>query len=125
MDATAMEQKNVSSASCSCGQLTVATTRSAGAAKEQFEHLSWLAGCWKSPVGEPGTVEQWTCIAGGTMLGLSRTVSGGKTVMYEFMRIVYRFEAPATLRAYIEGSIDGKTRREDFHFVRRGGCESN
>jgi Domain of unknown function (DUF6265) len=39
-------------------------------------------------------------------------------------RIVYRFEAPATLRAHIEGTIDGKTRREDFHFV-RGSCESN
>ena len=26
-------------------------------------------------------------------------------------RIVYRFEAPATLRAYIEGTIDAKTRR--------------
>lgn len=39
-------------------------------------------------------------------------------------RIVYRFEAPATMRAHIEGVIDGKTRREDFHFV-RGSCESN
>jgi len=39
-------------------------------------------------------------------------------------RIVYRFEAPATLRAHIEGIVDGKTRREDFHFV-RGSCESN
>ena len=149
--------------------MSLAATLSAGAAEPQFEHLSWLAGCWKSPVGEPGTGEQWTPLAGGTMLGLSRAVSGGTTVMYEFMRIarddsgrlsffaqpqgvapagfpairttltevvfenpahdfpqriVYRFEAPATLRAHIEGVIDGKTRREDFHFV-RGNCESN
>ena len=149
--------------------MSLATTLSAGAAEPQFEHLSWLAGCWKSPAGEPGTVEHWTPLAGGTMLGLSRTVDGGATVMYEFMRIarddsgrlsffaqprgvapagfpairttpaevvfenpahdfpqriVYRFEAPATLRAQIEGVIDGKTRREDFHFV-RGSCESN
>jgi len=67
--------------------MSLAATLSAGAAEPQFEHLSWLAGCWKSPVGEPGTVEQWTPLAGGTMLGLSRTVSGGTTVMYEFMRI--------------------------------------
>ncbi len=149
--------------------MSLAMTLSAGAAEPQFEHLAWLAGCWKSPVGEPGTVEQWTPLAGGTMLGLSRTVDGGTTVMYEFMRIarddsgrlsffaqprgvapavfpairttptevvfenaahdfpqriVYRFEAPATLRAHIEGTIDGKSRREDFHFV-RGSCESN
>jgi hypothetical protein len=100
-----------------------ATTLSAGATERQFAHLSWLAGCWKGPVGEPGTVEQWTPLAGGTMLGLSRTV-GGTTVMYEFMRIVYRFEAPATLRAHIEGLVDGKTQRIDYHFV-RGSCESN
>ena len=149
--------------------MSLALTLSAAAAEPRFEHLSWLAGCWKSPAGEPGTVEHWTPLAGGTMLGLSRTVDGGATVMYEFMRIarddsgrlsffaqprgvapagfpairttpaevvfenpahdfpqriVYRFEAPATLRAQIEGVIDGKTRREDFHFV-RGSCESN
>jgi hypothetical protein len=149
--------------------MLLATMLPVGAAEPQFEQLSWLAGCWKSPVDEPGTVEQWTPLAGGTMLGLSRTVSGGTTVMYEFMRIarddsgrlsffaqprgvapagfpairttptevvfenpahdfpqriVYRFEAPATLRARIEGMIDGKARREDFHFV-RGSCESN
>ena len=149
--------------------VSLAAALTAGAAEPQFEHLSWLAGCWKSPVGEPGTVEQWTPLAGGTMLGLSRTVDDGTTVMYEFMRIarddsgrlsffaqprgvapagfpairttptevvfenaahdfpqriVYRFEAPATLRAHIEGTIAGKSRREDFHFV-RGSCESN
>lgn len=49
--------------------------------------LAWLAGCWASVAGEFGTGEVWTSPAGGTMLGVSRTVRDGKTVEYEFMQI--------------------------------------
>lgn len=49
--------------------------------------LQWLAGCWALRGGEPGTVEQWLAPAGGTLLGVSRIVKGGKTVEYEFLRI--------------------------------------
>ena len=49
--------------------------------------FAWLAGCWASVAGEFGTGEVWTAPAGGTMLGLSRTVRDGKTVEYEFMQI--------------------------------------
>jgi hypothetical protein len=49
--------------------------------------MSWLAGCWRGESGEPGTVEQWLQPAGGTMLGMSRTVRRGKTAEYEFMQL--------------------------------------
>ena len=49
--------------------------------------LSWLAGCWASESGETGSGEQWTPLAGGTMLGLGRTIKDGKTVEYEFLQI--------------------------------------
>jgi hypothetical protein len=49
--------------------------------------FAWLAGCWASVAGEFGTGEVWTSPAGGTMLGLSRTVRDGKTIEYEFMQI--------------------------------------
>jgi hypothetical protein len=49
--------------------------------------MAWLAGCWQGQAGEPGTVEQWLAPAGGTMLGMSRTVKQGNTVEYEFMRL--------------------------------------
>jgi hypothetical protein len=49
--------------------------------------LAWLAGCWANVAGEFGTGEVWTSPAGGTMLGLSRTVRDGKTIEYEFMQI--------------------------------------
>jgi hypothetical protein len=59
----------------------------AGAADGTLDQLSWLAGCWKSDTGEAGSVEQWMPAAGGSLIGMSRTVKGGKTVAWEFMRI--------------------------------------
>ncbi|HEX9798558.1 MAG TPA: DUF6265 family protein [Thermoanaerobaculia bacterium] len=52
-----------------------------------IERLAWLSGCWQSLGGEPGSGEQWTPPAGDTLLGTSRTVRGGRTVAYEFLRI--------------------------------------
>lgn len=56
--------------------------------------VSWLAGCWEFTRGTRHVLEQWTRADGGTMLGVSRTVSDGKTTEYEF--IVIR-EAGGTL----------------------------
>lgn len=52
-----------------------------------LQRLAWLAGCWSSERGEPGTGEQWMPLAGGTLLGVSRTVKNGRTVETEFMQI--------------------------------------
>ena len=57
------------------------------AADEGIDQLAWLAGCWQGHFGEPGTIEQWLAPAGGTMLGVSRTVKQGKTVEFEFMQV--------------------------------------
>ena len=57
--------------------------------------LAWLAGCWATLEGEPGSGEQWMPPAGGTLLGVSRTVKGGRTVAHEFMQI--RETAPGRL----------------------------
>lgn len=51
------------------------------------EDLAWLAGCWASTGGEEGSGEQWMAPAGGTMLGVSRTVRDSNTVAYEYMQI--------------------------------------
>ena len=50
--------------------------------------LAWLSGCWISTNQEEGNGEQWMSPAGGMMLGVNRTVSDGKAVAFEFMRIV-------------------------------------
>jgi len=47
----------------------------------------WLAGCWTLTAGARSVTEHWLRPEGGTMIGVSRTVSGGKTVEYEFLLI--------------------------------------
>jgi Domain of unknown function (DUF6265) len=63
-------------------------TGGAAAQVPPVETLDWLAGCWAADGAEAGSGERWTPPAGGTLLGLSRTVKGGRTVEWEFMRIV-------------------------------------
>jgi hypothetical protein len=53
----------------------------------ELSKLAWLAGCWAAERGDAGSGEQWTPLAGGTMLGVGRTVRDGKTVEYEFLQI--------------------------------------
>jgi hypothetical protein len=57
-------------------------------ARADISELQWMAGCWSQDGREIGSVEQWTAPAGGSMLGMNRIVSGGKTITFEFMRIV-------------------------------------
>ena len=49
--------------------------------------LAWLAGCWESVRGERRIEEQWMRPRGGTMLGMSRTVTGDRTIEFEYMQI--------------------------------------
>lgn len=51
------------------------------------EKLAWLGGCWVLDNGEPGSGEHWMPLAGGTLLGIARTVKRGRTVDHEFMQI--------------------------------------
>ena len=60
--------------------------------KASTDDLGWMAGCWElrlSTRNVPTVIsEQWMKPAGGTLIGMSRTVSGGKTVAWEFVRVV-------------------------------------
>ncbi len=68
--------------------LFVALAPAAARAEDaQLERLNWLAGCWAAEQGEAGSVEHWLPLAGGTMLGIGRTVRNGRTVEHEFMQI--------------------------------------
>ncbi len=68
---------------------------SSAAAEEEIvaspvDQLEWLAGCWKHE--EPGfrRDEQWMRPSGGTMIGMSRSVSDERTVEHEYLRIEVR-----------------------------------
>jgi hypothetical protein len=145
-------------------KLLLLLTFTAGTASAApLDQLAWLSGCWTLDRGEPGSVEQWTTQAADSMMGMSRTIKGGKVANYEFMRITtandgavifhaqpsgqdgasftattltatdvvfensghdfpqrvsYRYKAPASLHAAVEGTHQGKPMRIDFPMTR-------
>jgi len=54
---------------------------------QPVNQLEWLAGCWSTTRGDSMVEEHWMKPGGGTMLGMSRTIRGGKTSEYEFLQI--------------------------------------
>ncbi|HMQ05243.1 MAG TPA: DUF6265 family protein [Pyrinomonadaceae bacterium] len=58
--------------------------------KPTIDGLSWMGGCWQLSVPQRNMTitEHWMKPEGGTMIGMGRTVAGGKTASFEFLRIV-------------------------------------
>jgi hypothetical protein len=83
---------------------------SASAAGPAIEALAWLAGCWSRADADPGSGEQWTGPAGGTMLGVSRTVRDGRTVEYEFVVIREAADGALVYQAHPSGQASAEFR---------------
>jgi len=49
--------------------------------------VAWMSGCWDQMRNGRHVIESWTGVEGGTLFGVSRTVSNGKTIEYEFLLI--------------------------------------
>jgi len=56
----------------------------------KVEQLAWMGGSWEGTAGKASLEEHWTDAKGGTLFGVSRTIIGGKTVAFEFLRIESR-----------------------------------
>lgn len=67
-----------------CGSMAVRTQA------VSVDSLTWMAGCWELnvPQRQMTIAEHWMKPSGGTLIGMSRTVRGGKTTGFEFIRIV-------------------------------------
>jgi Domain of unknown function (DUF6265) len=59
----------------------------AQSSSESVDRLAWLSGCWAQTRPDGLTEEHWMKPSGGTMLGMSRTVRGGRTTEFEFLQI--------------------------------------
>ena len=74
--------------------VTMAAIANHAAAQEKkfsIADLAWIAGSWQTALGGRTLIEEhWTAAAGGTMIGMGRTLAGGKTVFYEYLRIEER-----------------------------------
>ena len=92
---------------------------SASAAAPSIEALAWLAGCWSRADADPGSGEQWTAPAGGTMLGVSRTVRNGRTVEWEFVVIRAASDGALAYHAHPSGQASA-----EFRLVRAGDREA-
>jgi Domain of unknown function (DUF6265) len=52
--------------------------------------LAFMKGAWEGGTSQVKFEERWTEEAGGLMLGVSRTIKGGKAIEFEFLRIEFR-----------------------------------
>ncbi len=78
-------------ASFAFSPLPAATTQTPASDSHSIAELSWITGDWQTaPGGRAQIEEHWTLPAGKTMMGLSRTVAGDKTVEFEYLRIEQR-----------------------------------
>jgi hypothetical protein len=67
--------------------LAAATISPAAAQERDLTLFAWLAGTWESTGGTRAVEEHWTTPTANQMIGMSRTVAGGRTVEFEFLRI--------------------------------------
>ena len=71
--------------------LLVAGTALTQTPSHSISELSWMSGDWQTPAGGRVQIdEHWTQSAGGSMLGMSRTVGADKTIEFEYLRIEQR-----------------------------------
>jgi Domain of unknown function (DUF6265) len=63
----------------------VADARSPKAAQLTIDRVAWIHGCWQMTTPQSTVEEQWLAPRGGTMIGVGRTMRGGRTTDYEFV----------------------------------------
>ena len=57
------------------------------AAGPSVADVAWIAGCWELARNGRHITEQWMPPEGGTLMGMSRTVAGGRATEWEFLII--------------------------------------
>ena len=82
--------------------------------------LTWLAGNWRTAAGRRAQVEEhWSAPAGGSLIGMSRTIVGDKTVEFEYLRIEQRADA-----IYYVAHPKARCPGTDFKLTRLSGQEA-
>lgn len=82
--------------------------------------LAWMSGDWQTaPGGRRQIEEHWTQAAGASMMGMSRTVAGDKTVEFEYLRIEQRADG-----IYYVAHPKGRCPGTDFKLTRASATEA-
>ena len=97
-----------------------AASLSQGVASQTLNDLAWIAGDWQTPAsGSRQIDEHWTAPLGNTMMGVSRTVAGGKTVEFEYLRIEQRADG-----IYYVAHPNARTPGTDFKLTKLNADEA-
>jgi Domain of unknown function (DUF6265) len=83
-----------------------------------LEPLGWLHGCWDGKVNQRDFREEWLPLRGDMMIGVSQTVTQGKTQDFEYLRLESRPEgvfyvAVPSGKKETSFRLSGKTRDGD------------
>ena len=87
--ATAQDAATVNAPAASPNTAAPATP---GNPTSTLEPLGWLHGCWDGKVNQRDFREEWLPLRGDMMIGVSQTVSQGKTQDFEYLRLELRPE---------------------------------
>jgi hypothetical protein len=85
----------------------------------KIEDLSFMSGGWQERSNNIQVDEHWTAVAGGSLLGLSRTVRDGRMVGFEYLRVETRPDG-----IYYVAHPRGKSPGTDFKLIRLQGREA-
>jgi hypothetical protein len=106
-----------------CGQTSSQPTHAAANVAEPastVSELAWISGSWQTaPGGRLQIEEHWMAPAGNTMIGMGRTVSGGRTVEFEYLRIEERAG-----EIYYVASPKGRCPATDFKLTKLSSQEA-
>jgi hypothetical protein len=85
-----------------------------------ISELAWISGNWQTGAGGRLQIEEhWMAPAGGSMIGMARTISGGRTIEFEYIRIEERAG-----QIYYVASPRGRCPGTDFKLTRLSGQEA-
>ena len=79
---------------CALVSVAISTIFFSGSAatneNSKIEDLAWMSGDWETTSGPLQIEEHWTRVAGGSMIGMGRTIAKGRMVFFEYLRIESR-----------------------------------
>jgi hypothetical protein len=90
--ATAQDAATVNAPAAPPNTAVPAAPAAPGNPTSALEPLGWLHGCWDGKVNQRDFREEWLPLRGDMMIGVSQTVSQGKTQDFEYLRLELRPE---------------------------------